>query len=74
MINRDEQMLTVFFPNPWLDPVRQRYVAEPDWSRLEPWMQLRQRFAQQGWRPFFCNGGVDSAAFNSYFHGEDRVD
>jgi len=42
---RGEQMLTVFFPNPWLDPERQRYVAEPDWSRLEPWMQLRKRFA-----------------------------
>ena len=42
---RGEQMLTVFFPNPWIDPARQRYVAEPAWSRLELWMTLRERFA-----------------------------
>jgi len=41
---RREQMLTVFFPNPWIDPARQRYVAEPAWSRLELWMTLRERF------------------------------
>jgi hypothetical protein len=41
---RDEQMLTVFFPNPWIDPARQRYVAEPAWSRLDLWMTLRERF------------------------------
>jgi hypothetical protein len=34
----------VFFPNPWIDPARQRYVAEPAWSRLELWMTLRERF------------------------------
>ncbi len=42
---RGEQMLTVFFPNPWLDPVRQRYVATPDWSRLDLWMRLREHYA-----------------------------
>ncbi len=42
---RGEQMLTVFFPNPWIDPARQRYVAVPDWSRLNLWMTLRERFA-----------------------------
>jgi len=42
---RAEQMLTVFFPNPWIDPAAQRYVDEPDWSRLELWMRLRERFA-----------------------------
>jgi hypothetical protein len=42
---RDEQMLTVFFPNPWIDPATQRYVAEPDWGRLALWMQLRARHA-----------------------------
>ena len=41
---RGEQMLTVFFPNPWIDPTRQRYVAEPDWSRLDLWMGARERF------------------------------
>jgi len=42
---RGEQMITVFFPNPWLDPVRMRPVRVPDWSRLAPWMELRRRFA-----------------------------
>jgi hypothetical protein len=42
---RDEQMLTVFFPNPWIDPERSRYVAEADWRRLDLWMQLRERHA-----------------------------
>src|SRR6266508_6526838 len=42
---RGEQMLTVFLPNPWIDPARQRYVDEPDWSRLTLWMRLRERFA-----------------------------
>jgi len=42
---RGEQMLTVFFPNPWLDSARQRYVDTPDWSRLDLWMQLRERYA-----------------------------
>ena len=34
--------------------------------------QLRSRFAQQGWRPFFCDGAFDAGALNAYFHGEDR--
>ena len=42
---RDEQMLTVFTPNPWLDPVRRHYVDTPDWSRLDLWMRLRERYA-----------------------------
>jgi hypothetical protein len=42
---RDEQMITVFFPNPWLDPERMRPVREPDWSRLALWMRLRERYA-----------------------------
>ena len=42
---RDEQMITVFFPNPWLDAASMRYVATPDWSRLAPWMALRERHA-----------------------------
>jgi len=42
---RDEQMLTVFFPNPWIDPARQRYVDTPDWSRLALWMRMRERYA-----------------------------
>jgi hypothetical protein len=42
---RDEQMLTVFLPNPWIDPARGRYVDTPDWSRLELWMDLRARHA-----------------------------
>jgi hypothetical protein len=42
---RAEQMLTVFFPNPWIDPARQRFVDTPDWSRLDLWMQMRSRHA-----------------------------
>ena len=42
---RGEQMLTVFFPNPWIDPARERYVDTPDWRRLELWMDLRARHA-----------------------------
>lgn len=42
---RGEQMLTVFFPNPWLDPALRRYVDTPDWSCLGPWMRLRERHA-----------------------------
>lgn len=42
---RGEQMLTVFFPNPWIDPARRQYVGTPDWSRLELWMKLREKWA-----------------------------
>lgn len=42
---RGEQMLTVFTPNPWIDPVRRRFVDTPDWSRLDLWMRLRERYA-----------------------------
>lgn len=33
--------------------------------------ELRQRFAQHGWRPFFCAGAFDASALNAYFNGED---
>jgi hypothetical protein len=42
---RDEQMMTVFFPNPWLNELRTKMVKEADWSRLALWMDLRARFA-----------------------------
>ncbi len=42
---RGEQMMTVFFPNPWLDPERMRPVREPEWARLTLWMDLRARHA-----------------------------
>jgi len=42
---RDEQMLTVFLPNPWIDPREGRYVDTPDWARLRLWMDLRARHA-----------------------------
>jgi hypothetical protein len=38
-------MLTVFLPNPWIDPARGHYVDTPDWSRLRLWMDLRARHA-----------------------------
>ena len=42
---KGEQMMTVFFPNPWLDPERERYVGTPDWARLDLWMRFRERYA-----------------------------
>ena len=42
---RGGQMITVFFPNPWLDPVRMRPVRTPEWSRLDLWMRMRHRWA-----------------------------
>ncbi len=42
---RGEQMITIFFPNPWLSPDRARFVRTPDWSRLGLWMQMRERYA-----------------------------
>ena len=38
---RGEQMLTVFFPNPYYDPAMRR--QRPDWDRLALWNQLRAR-------------------------------
>jgi hypothetical protein len=38
-------MITIFFPNPWIDPERRQYVDTPDWSRLELWMKLREKWA-----------------------------
>lgn len=38
-----EQMITVFFPNPYLTD-EQRLQKEPDWSRLTLWEQLRRRY------------------------------
>jgi hypothetical protein len=35
--------------------------------------ELRARFADYGWRPFFCDGAFHAAALNAYFHGEDRA-
>ena len=40
-----EQMLTVFFPNPYLTD-DQRFQKEPDWNRLALWKQLRQKYAE----------------------------
>ncbi len=42
---RDEQMLTVFFPNPWLEPETMHPRRPPDWTCLTTWMTLRERYA-----------------------------
>jgi hypothetical protein len=39
-----EQMITVFFPNPWLDDDDRR-VREPCWARTALWEDLRRRYA-----------------------------
>jgi hypothetical protein len=41
---RGEQMVTVFFPNPWLDDAGDR-VREPRWERTALWEDLRRRYA-----------------------------
>lgn len=39
-----EQMVTVYFPNPWLDDRLER-VREPRWERTELWERLRATYA-----------------------------
>ena len=39
-----EQMITVFFPNPWLDDDGER-LREPRWERTALWDDLRRRYA-----------------------------
>ena len=41
---RDEQMVTVYFPNPWLDDDAER-VRSPRWERTALWEDLRRRYA-----------------------------
>jgi len=42
---RGEQMITVFFPNPWLDD-EQRRTCEPRWEKTVLWEALRARYAE----------------------------
>ena len=44
---RGEQMVTVYFPNPWLDDAGER-VREPRWDRTGLWEALRGRYALAG--------------------------
>lgn len=41
---RGEQMITVYFPNPWLDDDLER-VREPRWELTAAWEGLRARYA-----------------------------
>lgn len=41
---RDEQMITVFFPNPYLDASGHHRLRTPDWSRLALWDLVRREF------------------------------
>jgi hypothetical protein len=46
-----EQMLTVFFPNPYLND---RFKPqEPDWTRLKLWNDMRQKYLPEAtaWKP-----------------------
>ncbi|MGE0195167.1 MAG: hypothetical protein AB7P48_06035, partial [Methylocystis sp.] len=40
----DEQQITVLLPNPFLEPKTDRFLKEPDWSRLALWDKLRARW------------------------------
>jgi len=42
-----EQMITVYFPNPWLDDAQQR-TREPRWEKTALWKGLRARYAGAG--------------------------
>jgi hypothetical protein len=44
---RGEQMITVYFPNPWLDDGDER-AREPRWERTALWDDLRRRYAVGG--------------------------
>lgn len=44
---RDEQMMTVMLPNPYLSRT-QRLEEEPTWERLELWDRLRSRYLGLG--------------------------
>jgi hypothetical protein len=41
---RGDQQITIFLPNPFLEPETDRFLAEPDWSRLALWDKLRARW------------------------------
>jgi hypothetical protein len=43
---RGEQMVTVFFPNPWLDEQGEQRLREPRWDRTALWEDLRRRYAR----------------------------
>jgi hypothetical protein len=40
----NEQQLTVLLPNPFLHPETDKFLKEPDWSRLALWDKLRARW------------------------------
>jgi hypothetical protein len=42
-----EQMITVYFPNPWLDD-HDRRARAPRWERTQLWEDLRRRYAPPG--------------------------
>jgi hypothetical protein len=42
---RGEQMITVYFPNPWLDDAAER-LREPRWEKTALWDGLRKRYTE----------------------------
>ncbi len=59
---QDEQMITVFFPNPFIS-AEERILKTPDWSRLSMWNEFRQKYLGLGPDPldqtstrFRCGG------------------
>ena len=42
----DEQMITLFFPNPYLSN-DMKIQKDPDWSRLALWERMRQKYGQE---------------------------
>ena len=58
---RGEQMVTVFFPNPWLDEAGER-VREARWDRTALWETLRRRYAARRMRAARAGAGARAAA------------
>ncbi|MGQ0811059.1 MAG: DUF7676 family protein [Nitrospiraceae bacterium] len=58
----DEQMLTVFFPNPHLD---ERFKPQkPDWTRLKLWNEMRQKYlpGAKSWMPETSMPNIETPA------------
>jgi hypothetical protein len=41
---RDEQQVTILFPNPFIAPDTDKILKTPDWSRLDLWDRVRSRW------------------------------
>lgn len=52
---KGEQMMTVFFPNPWMNDARNKFIATPKWENLALWMTMRENYAGVPQEPPPCD-------------------